>query len=164
MTQPTLADDGSFCYPSTLLRVQLVILSVNRAGEIVPPRTKKNSPQIVPHMKFPILVPSESYREWLRGCKKSLKEQIIGLGSILPIAKPVNCRAIFYRAAKIGDAVGYYQALGDLLQENVGGKNDPELRVLTNDKYLWQWDGSRLAKDPSRPRVEVELTELLEKP
>jgi hypothetical protein len=65
-----------------------------------------------------------------------------------PIDYPVNCRALFYRDANRGDAVGLYQGLADVLEH--GG-------VVTNDKYLVSWDGSRLLKDSARPRVEVEL-------
>ena len=66
-------------------------------------------------------------------------------------ASPVNCRALIYRDALRGDAVGFYQAVGDLLQ--LAG-------VVVNDKYLVSWDGSRLLKDSARPRVELELTTL----
>ena len=56
------------------IRVAFILVSKNRAGETVPPRTKKNSPQIVPHMKYAILVPSEAFREWARGCKAALRQ------------------------------------------------------------------------------------------
>jgi hypothetical protein len=67
------------------------------------------------------------------------------------LAQPLNCAAIFYRDADRGDAVGYYQGLADAL-EAAG--------VVADDKWIKQWDGSRLAKDASRPRIEVTLTAL----
>jgi len=67
------------------------------------------------------------------------------------LAQPLNCAAIFYRDADRGDAVGYYQALADSL-EAAG--------VVADDKWIKQWDGSRLAKDANRPRIEVVLTAL----
>jgi len=30
--------------------------------------------------------------------------------------------------------------------------------VVADDKWIKQWDGSRLAKDAGRPRIEVTLT------
>ena len=150
------------------IRVEFTLVARNRAGEIVPPRTKKNSPQIVPHMRYAILVPSEAYREWARGCKSALRhlilqdrlERPIGESPIFPICQLINCRAIFYRDRNVGDAVGYYQALGDLLQEDVSRKGEPEMKVLSNDKWIVSWDGTRLDKDPANPRVEVVLEEI----
>lgn len=72
--------------------------------------------------------------------------------ALLCLAQPLNCAAIFYRDANRGDAVGYYQWLADAL-ESAG--------VLSNDKWIVQWDGSRLAKDAKRPRIEVTLTALV---
>jgi hypothetical protein len=150
---------------------KLTILAVNRAGEIIPPRTKKNSPMILPGAKHPILMPSEAYREWERFALESLKTA----GIIEPIMMgrkangkrdvrlrwrvadainfPVNCEALFYRDARIGDACGFYQAVGDMLQA---------AGVLADDKHIASWDGSRLLKDARRPRVEITLTEVRE--
>jgi hypothetical protein len=54
-----------------------------------------------------------------------------------------NCAAIFYRDANRGDAVGYYQGLADVLEK---------AQVVTNDKYITQWDGSRMLidREPAR--------------
>ena len=60
-----------------------------------------------------------------------------------------SCAALFYRQKRIGDANGYYQGLADAL-EAAG--------VLADDKWIVQWDGSRLRKDKDRPRIEVTLT------
>ena len=60
-----------------------------------------------------------------------------------------NCMATFYRDAERGDATGYYQGLADVLQE---------IGVVTDDKHLTQWDGSRLLVDKANPRVVVTLT------
>jgi hypothetical protein len=70
---------------------------------------------------------------------------------LAPIAEPVNCAALFYRDADRGDAVGFYQGLADLLEK--GG-------VVSNDKWIVTWDGARLCKDASRPRVELTLTKV----
>ena len=65
------------------------------------------------------------------------------------VDSPHNCRALFYRDAARGDAVGYYQGLADLLEKR---------GVISNDKWLVSWDGSRLEIDKENPRVEVTLT------
>ena len=63
---------------------------------------------------------------------------------------PVNVSAAFYRDKLTGDAVGYYQALADALEEG---------RIVENDRLIVSWDGSRLLKDAKNPRIELEITE-----
>lgn len=121
----------------------------------VAPRTKKTHGRIVyipvkgSSQKRPIMLPSEQFCQWndaaqrtLIFTRRKLKESI---------NFPVNCAAIFYREKETGDAVGYYQALADTL-EAAG--------IVLNDKFITQWDGSRLLKDNHNPRVEVTLTAL----
>ena len=119
---------------------------------MAPPRTKKNSGQFVSigkgEKKRTIILPSKAYREWEKQVLGEAKKQA---GS-LAIDYPVNARVIFYRERATGDAVGYYQAIADVLQK---------AGVLKDDRYIVSWDGSRLAKDAVKPRVEVELTEAL---
>jgi Holliday junction resolvase RusA-like endonuclease len=50
-----------------------------------------------------------------------------------------------------GDLIGYLQAIADAM-ENIG--------ILSNDKWVMGWDGSRLALDRDRPRVEIQITPL----
>jgi len=69
----------------------------------------------------------------------------------LPIAGPVNCRALFYRKTLVGDACNFCQALADALEE--GG-------IVRNDSLIVSWDGSRLLKDSENPRVIVTLEEI----
>lgn len=143
--------------------VELTIVAINSDGEICPPRTKKNSPQIIPHMTHPILVPSEAYRAWERAAKRQLVQDAVcvkpgRVDSIRwagePITEPVNCEARFYRDALRGDAVGFYQGLADFLQE---------IGVVKNDSLIVSWNGSRLLKCAERPRIELVLTPI-EKP
>jgi Holliday junction resolvase RusA-like endonuclease len=117
---------------------------------LAPPRTKKNSGQFVSigrgDKKRNIILPSKAYREWESLVLGQAKKQ----GGQLCIDYPVNARAVFYRERMTGDAVGYYQAIADVLQK---------AGVLKDDRWIVSWDGSRLDKDPVCPRVEVELTE-----
>lgn len=119
------------------------------------PRTKKNSGQMVPAVSktgkpFVRIVPSEAYRAWHKQAKPQLDLFKIQMRAAA-FDTPVNVAATFYRDASIGDAVGYYQGLADALQE---------AQILTNDKWIVQWDGSRLAVDRKNPRIEVTITPL----
>ena len=120
------------------------------------PRTKKNSGRrkYSFRQKRTFNVPSEAYETWAAIAGKSLPliRQIVddaGIG--LPIAADVNCAALIYRHADVGDAVGFQQGLADWL-ENAG--------ILKNDVQIRTWDGTRLLKDATMPRIEVTLDEL----
>lgn len=113
------------------------------------PRTKKNSARIVRgRTGRPCPLPSAAWCKWCDSVSPPIRSALARAG-VAPISHPVNCRAIFYRDANRGDAVGYYQGLADVL-EKAG--------VVTNDVCITTWDGSRLRKDAANPRVELELT------
>lgn len=142
------------------LVVTLTIVSISRDGQLIPPRTKKNHAQLITHMKHPVLLPSKAYTEWERGASAAMAPTIHAMRDALPITFPVNCKAVFYRDALRGDAVGFYQAVADFLQKDLARKGQAPLQVLADDKWIVSWDGSRLDKDAARPRIEVELTEI----
>lgn len=150
------------------LRLRMTIYSLDRVGALVPPRTKKNSAQLIPHMKHPLLVPSEAYRAWHRGAARLTAPAVHQLAAdlrarhgfdVLPIAFPVRIAAVFYRDALRGDLVGFLQAISDFLQDPIGRKGQ-EIQVLADDKWIASYDGSRLDKDSERPRIELEIEEL----
>ena len=114
------------------------------------PRTKKNSSIMVTKGK-PRILPSKAFSAWNRIAQVELARARAALNG-LPIAVNVNVRAWFYRDADRGDAVGYYQALADALEEG---------RILTNDVLVVSWDGSRLLKDAANPRIELQIREIL---
>lgn len=118
------------------------------------PRTKKTHNQVVTKGRVRVL-PSKAWTRWVKtaevvfakrdDCKDSIVDR-----AIVP-DRDYNVSAAFYRDALRGDAVGYYQGLADLLEKR---------GIISNDKWLVSWDGSRLLKDRDRPRVEVELTDV----
>lgn len=110
------------------------------------PRTKKNHGRVVKRGARRFHVPSEAYTTW---CDKAVPQMRVARRGAPPIEHPVNVRAVFYRDALTGDAVGYYQGLADALQA---------AGVVTDDKFIVSWNGSWLDKDASRPRVELVIS------
>ena len=114
------------------------------------PRTKKNHGIITTRSRSPRMLPSKQFSAWNRIAQMELARIRSALRG-LPITSPVNVCAHFFRDAERGDAVGYYQALADALQEG---------QILIDDRFVISWDGSQLLKDAERPRVEVWITEV----
>lgn len=114
------------------------------------PRTKKTSNQVVTKGRVRVL-PSKAWSRWVKTApilRGITREEPVR--QVLSIAdRPYNICATFYRDARRGDAVGYYQGLADLLEKR---------GVISDDKWLCAWDGSRLRVDRVNPRVEVVLT------
>lgn len=108
------------------------------------PRTKKNSPDIIRVRGRRMVIPSRAFRAYEEACLWQLR-----LWRREPIDGWVACAAVFYRDCDVGDLNNFTSALADIL-EKAG--------VLTNDRLIRSWDGSRLAKDAERPRVEVLLS------
>jgi hypothetical protein len=115
-----------------------------------PPRTKKNSGRIINVGKHKVIAPSVQWLAWRDECRAYAFQHP---ELRLMLSRPVNCRALFFRDADRGDASGYYDGLGDVLQE---------LEVVINDRWLVSWDGSRLMKSAEHPRTEIVLTVLNE--
>lgn len=125
-----------------------------------PPRTKKTSQRIIgsgpkcgacgKRTGRPFLLPSEENVAWAKVAVAQLRTQLAGRA---PLEIPVNCRALIFRDANRGDAVGYYQAIADALEE---------AGVLTNDRFVVSWDGSRALKDAANPRIEILLAPVVD--
>ena len=116
------------------------------------PRTKKNHGIITNRGANPRILPSPQFAVWNRIAQMQLVKFFYGYGDeLLPIRYSCNVSAAFYRDKLTGDAVGYYQALADALEEG---------RIVENDKLIRSWDGSRLLKDAKNPRIEIEITEI----
>lgn len=116
------------------------------------PRTKKTSNRIYRPGKGNRgrirVMPSKAWQSW---CQNAVFTELDYEQERIDPVRKWNCRALFYRDRDIGDAVGYYQGLADLLEKR---------GVIPNDRQLVSWDGSRLLIDRQRPRVEIELAEL----
>lgn len=123
--------------------LNLVLVAYDKDGKAIPPRTKKTHNQVIQVRGRSVVLPSAAFRKWEVAAHRSVRGM-----KYLPIHEPVSCRALFYRDRLSGDATGFYQALGDFLQ-NAG--------FIVNDKQIEHWDGSRLLKDATNPRIEVVL-------
>lgn len=123
------------------------------------PRTKKTHNRIIlvkrrGQRPRRIVMPSEAWENWAKVAVIRIAAVSAGMKAEYPFPLPdraYNCAAIFYRDANRGDAVGYYQGLADVLER---------AKVVSNDKYITQWDGSRLLIDRENPRVELVITEV----
>ena len=118
------------------------------------PRTKKNHGRRIRRGNRTYSIPSEAYEAWTVEARKSLPaiwRALHHAGITGPITADLNCTALIWRHADVGDAVGYYQGIADWL-ESVG--------IIKNDVQIRAWDGSRLLKDAQFPRVEITLDEL----
>ncbi len=135
------------------------------------PRTKKTSNRIV-QIKgknggrgFTKILPSEAHEQWFKeamGQVPIIRRLVDPLGEgLLPLACPVAVRAIFFRDRLSGDLLGYLQALADWLQEPKIGPSGKMTRngagIIKDDAQIKSWDGSRLDKDATCPRIEVTI-------
>jgi Holliday junction resolvase RusA-like endonuclease len=110
----------------------------------VAPRTKKNHGRRLRRGKYTFNLPSEAFEAF----EEAFLEKFTMPEGAHMIDFPVNARVIFFRDALRGDAVGYYQAIADVLQK---------ARVVEDDKWIVSWDGSRLELDRKNPRLEIVL-------
>lgn len=116
------------------------------------PRTKKNSPRIVRGKGGrSFVVPSSAAKTWEENAIVQLRAQFYHARQKEPIATPVNLRALVYRDRAVGDLGNFLAAVCDAL-ERAG--------VVTNDRLILGFDGSRLRIDRERPRVEIEISPL----
>lgn len=150
------------------------IIEINEEGNVTlkfvipaPPRTKKTHQRIVRTGPRPKILPSKQYEEWFRSAMWhaiEIRRDLSEAGVLLPIIGPVSVCALFYRDAEIGDATGYYQALGDWLQSPIKTASGKVRRngagIILDDRQIRDWDGSRLLKDRDNPRIEVVITML----
>lgn len=112
-----------------------------------PPRTKKTHNQLRRHGGRLKVIPSAAWMAWRDAL---LATGQLPAGDTLPDLH-YNCAATFFRDREAGDLVGFQQGLADVLEE--GG-------VVSDDKWIRGWDGSRLDLDRACPRVEITLTPL----
>jgi Holliday junction resolvase RusA-like endonuclease len=112
------------------------------------PRTKGNHPVAIHKGKRLIILPSKAYRVWLKAALAQVPfiRQMNRLTGMIIV--PVRVTAVFYRDRNTGDLDNFEKGFGDFLQK---------ARLLSTDRHITSWDGSRLDVDHERPRVDVEI-------
>lgn len=111
------------------------------------PRSKKNSLRRIKRGANTFTVGSAAWKLWNDKAVWQLRAQRRGV----TFAGPVNMAAVVYREKAVGDLLNFLAAVSDALEE---------AGIVTDDKFITQVDGSRLAKDADHPRVEIIITEL----
>jgi hypothetical protein len=91
----------------------------------VAPRTKKNHGRTV-------VTPSVAYARFEHHVREQLRDVVDALGLPLPDRR-YNCAARFLVDNDRADTLGLMQGLADALQK---------ARVVTDDRWLWTWDGT----------------------
>lgn len=111
----------------------------------LPPRTKKNSQQIVTINGRPIIIQSKEYKAYEKACgafMPRLKK---------PIDEPVNVRCVYYMPTRRRvDLTNLLGATADILTH---------YGVLADDNrnVMYAVDGSRVFYDKDKPRVEITI-------
>ncbi len=167
--------------------IRVTLLSPSKEGGLLGPKTKKNTgvpitvtrpnKQSGKMSTFTFMLPSEAYRDWFDGVLSYTHLIIAPLraaGIPLPLANQVGIAATIYmdRDSR-ADLCGFLQAIGDCIQAPIvkdkprpakkgGGWELKETRkglgLIMDDYQIVSWDGSRIAIDRARPRVELAIT------
>jgi Holliday junction resolvase RusA-like endonuclease len=113
----------------------------------IPPRTKKNSQQIITVKGRPMIIPSKLYKQYEKDCRYFMPK-------VEPIDYPVNVKALYYMPTKRRvDLANLHEALHDVLVHYKVVQDD-------NSNIIATTDGSKVLYDKERPRTEVEITKL----
>lgn len=110
----------------------------------IPPRTKKNSQQIIMCKGRPMVIPSKLYKQYERDCKMFLP-------NIETIKEPVNVKAVYYMPTRRKvDLCNLHEALCDVLVHYGIVADD-------NSNIIATMDGSCVKYDKNQPRTEVTI-------
>lgn len=110
----------------------------------IPPRTKKNSQQIIKRKGRPMIVPSKAYKQYEKDSRYFMPK-------IETIDYPVNIKAIYYMPTRRRvDLCNLHEALCDSLVHH-GVIADDNCRIVVS------MDGSRVEYSKDNPRTEVTI-------
>ena len=111
----------------------------------IPPRTKKNSSQIIFVKGRPLIIPSKLYKQFEKDCKEYMP-------NCETIDYPITLRCIYYMPTRRKvDLCNLLEATCDMLVHH---------KVISDDNsgIVCSHDGSRVYYDKENPRTEVEIT------
>ena len=111
----------------------------------IPPRTKKNSQQIIMCKGRPMVISSKLYKQYEKDCAAFLPR-------IETITEPVNVKAVYYMPTRRrADLCNLHEALCDMLVHHGIVADD-------NSNIIATMDGSHVSYDKEHPRTEVTIT------
>ena len=128
--------------------------------------TKKNHKQVDNR-------PSAAFEEWEAATIRVLRQlRRMDTARILPLSCPCTIDLTVFVKGPEGDAAGYVQAVGDVLDgtkaRNAHRKKERQLKVslpfscdyqiVTDDKLFNKGVSARVLRDRDDPRVEVKIT------
>ena len=115
----------------------------------IPPRTKKNSQQIITVKGRPMIIPSKAYKQYE-------KDSGYYLANVEPFLSPCNVKCLYYMPTRRNvDLVNLEEATLDILVRY-------GILIDDNSKIVKSMDGSRVYYDKENPRTEIEITEVEE--
>lgn len=120
----------------------------------IPPRTKKNSQQIImvkgKYGKMrPAIIPSKAYKAFEKECLPYLKH-------VEPFLSPCNVKCEYFMPTRRKvDLVNLQEATLDILVR-------AGILIDDNSNVVVSMDGSRVHYDKGNPRTEIEITEVKE--
>lgn len=117
----------------------------------LPPRTKKNSMQLISVGGRPRIIQSKAFREYQERCGVFMPHLDI------PICGKINIKAVYYMPTRRKvDITNLHGALHDILVH---------YRIIADDSadIVLATDGSRVKYDKVRPRTEITITETTER-
>lgn len=117
----------------------------------LPPRSKKNSQQILTNRKTgrPFIMPSAAYKAYQKAALA-----LIHMNGAVPVSEPVNVKCVYYMPTRRAcDLVNLLEATDDILVD-AGVLADDNCNVIAGH------DGSRVLYDKEHPRTEVTITRM----
>ena len=116
----------------------------------IPPRTKKNSQQIITVKGRPMIIPSKLYKQYEKDCKPYIPKLD------KPIDYPINLKCIYYMPTKRKvDLNNLLEATTDMLVHYKFLEDD-------NSTIVYSHDGSRVRYDKEMPRTEIYIERIEE--
>lgn len=113
----------------------------------IPPRTKKNSQQIVRIKGRYMIIPSTAYRNYEKDCLPFLTH-------VEPFFSPCNVKCEYFMPTRRKvDLVNLQEATLDILVK-------AGILIDDNSSVVVSMDGSRVYYDKENPRTEIEITEV----
>lgn len=119
----------------------------------IKPVTKKNNGQIITIGNTPRLIPSKQYRQFEKDCLPYLIRVKLQTGEI---TYPINMKCTFYMDVRRRvDLPNLLNAVDDAMVKS-------GLIVDDNRDIVAGHDGSRVFHDKDNPRIEIEITKLMD--